>query len=122
MHEVGLCQALLEAIERRAQGRRVVGVRVRIGALHRVDPPSFEQAFALVSAGTVASNAQVDLVVVPARYRCQACGRVTDSADLLALCPTCGATVLVLEGGDELLLESIRYADDSERPEPLGKG
>lgn len=64
MHELGLCEGILEAVERRAAGRRVAGVRVRVGELHQVVEPALAQAFELVAEGTVAEGAAVDLVVV----------------------------------------------------------
>ncbi|MQY10141.1 hydrogenase nickel incorporation protein HypA [Streptomyces sp. RB5] len=64
MHETGLCEAILQAVERRAQGRRVTGVTVRIGELHAVSEPALAQSFALVSAGSVADGADIDLVAV----------------------------------------------------------
>ncbi|HET9078072.1 MAG TPA: hydrogenase maturation nickel metallochaperone HypA [Acidimicrobiales bacterium] len=62
MHELGLCEALLEVVERRAAGRRVLAVRVRAGDDLRVAEPALDQAFALVAEGTVAAGARVDLV------------------------------------------------------------
>jgi hydrogenase nickel incorporation protein HypA/HybF len=107
VHELGLCEGILEAVERRAAGRRVTRVRVRIGARHRVVEPALDQAFALVSAGTVADGAAVDLVVVPARVRCLDCGQEAETTDHLAACPACGGLDLEVDGGDELLLEAI---------------
>ena len=36
MHEMSYCEGVLEAVEKRAKGRPVVRVGVRIGAVHRV--------------------------------------------------------------------------------------
>lgn len=110
MHELGLCEGILDAVERRAAGRRVTGVRVRIGALHRVVGPALDEAFSLAAAGTVAEGAAVDLVVVPVRLACRECGGQAESRDPLGTCPTCGGTDLEIEGGDELVLESIALA------------
>jgi hydrogenase nickel incorporation protein HypA/HybF len=110
VHELGMCEAILDAVERRAAGRRVARVKVRVGALHRVVEPALDQAFALVSAGTVAAGAAVDLVVVPARARCAACGHEAETGDPLAACAACGGEV-DLAGGDELVLESIQLAN-----------
>lgn len=65
MHEIGLCEAILDAVERRAGGRRVTRVRVRIGSVHRVVEPALAQSFELVAAGSVADGADIDLVTVP---------------------------------------------------------
>jgi Zn finger protein HypA/HybF involved in hydrogenase expression len=64
MHEIGLCEALLDAVEKRAAGRQVTGVRVRIGTLHRVAEPALVQGFELVAVGSVADGAAIELVTV----------------------------------------------------------
>jgi hydrogenase nickel incorporation protein HypA/HybF len=110
MHEFGLCEAILEAVERRAAGRPVSRVRVRIGTLHRVAEPALDQAFEMVATGTVADGADVDLVVIPVQAICTACGAVTESEDVVVACPSCGATEPDMVGGDELTLESIQLA------------
>jgi hydrogenase nickel incorporation protein HypA/HybF len=110
MHELGLCEGLVEAVERRAAGRRVARVRVRIGALHQVVPSALDQAFELVAGGTTAEGAAVDLVVTPVRVGCRACGHHTDAAELPAACTACGGVDLHVTGGDELLLESIELS------------
>jgi hydrogenase nickel incorporation protein HypA/HybF len=65
MHEIGLCESLLDAVERRANGRKVLGVKFRVGDQHRVVDEALDQAFELVAVGTVAEGAAVELVVVP---------------------------------------------------------
>jgi hydrogenase nickel incorporation protein HypA/HybF len=52
----------------------------------------------------------LDLVTVPARLRCDACGRSTLIFDVLARCPACDAEAVNVVGGDELVLESLTYA------------
>jgi hydrogenase nickel incorporation protein HypA/HybF len=112
VHELGLCEGILQAVERRAGGRRVTRVRVRVGAQHRVVEPALDQAFALVSQGTVADGAAVDLVVVPARVRCRDCRHEAEATDALAACSACGGLDLEIEGGDELILEAIQLEED----------
>ena len=111
MHEFGMCEAIVEAVERRAQGRRVTGVKLRVGTLHRVVEPAMDQAFAAAAVGTVAENATVELVVLPVQVTCRECGAQSASDDHLAVCATCGSADVALNGGDELMLESIKVAD-----------
>jgi hydrogenase nickel incorporation protein HypA/HybF len=110
MHELGLCESVLEAVERRAAGRTVSGVRLRVGALHRVVDESMRTAFAMVATGSVADGAELDLVVVPVVSHCRDCGTEVESTDPLATCPRCGSADLDQRGGDELMLESIVIA------------
>jgi hydrogenase nickel incorporation protein HypA/HybF len=110
MHEYGLCEPIVQAVERRAAGRPVARVRVRVGALHRVAGPAMDQAFTLAAEGTVADGADIDLVIVPVVVSCAACGLSGTSDDPLSLCPVCGAADIELSGGDDLILESIQLA------------
>jgi hydrogenase nickel incorporation protein HypA/HybF len=67
MHEIGYCEAVLDAVERRAEGRRVVRLGVRVGALHRIVPAAFEQSFQLVAAGGVADRASTEVTIIASR-------------------------------------------------------
>jgi hydrogenase nickel incorporation protein HypA/HybF len=110
MHEFGLCEGVLDAVRTRAAGRPVSGIRVRCGVRHAVDPESMRQAFGFIAAGTEADGAAVDIVMVPAIANCHGCGATGETADLLAMCPRCKGSDVDVTGGDELVLESIRYA------------
>jgi hydrogenase nickel incorporation protein HypA/HybF len=109
MHEFGMCDGIVEAVQRRAAGRPVARVRVRVGTLHRVVDAAFQQAFAHAAEGTEAEHAAVELVVIPVSATCLACGVVAESNDIIAVCPDCGGTDLHLTAGEELILESIEY-------------
>ena len=62
MHELGLCEAIVERVEERAGDRPVARVRVRVGEMHQVHRDAFEQSFAVAAMGGVADGAAVDLV------------------------------------------------------------
>ena len=110
MHEFGLCEGVLDAVQKRAAGRRVAGIRVRCGVRHAVDPASMAQAFEMVAAGTEADGAAVELVTVPATVTCHGCGTVSEVSDPLPVCPRCGSADADVSGGDELTLESVSYS------------
>ncbi|MCA1648448.1 MAG: hydrogenase maturation nickel metallochaperone HypA [Chloroflexi bacterium] len=116
MHELAMCESIMEAVERRADGRRVGGITVRVGVLQRVWKPAFEQCFEMVAAGTLAEGASVDLVVLPVRSTCGSCGRAAESDDQPLACATCGSTDLDVTGGDELMLESMRVDREPAAP------
>lgn len=110
MHEYGLCEGVLEAVLRRAAGRPVAGVRIRCGVRHAVDPPSMAQAFETLAAGTVAADAVVEVVTIPAVVTCRDCGTAGKSVDLVPACARCGTVNVEITGGDELTLESLTYS------------
>jgi hydrogenase nickel incorporation protein HypA/HybF len=111
VHETGMCEAIVDATLRRAAGRSVAGVRVRIGG-HAVDRDVVTQGIQLAAAGTVADGLDVDLVLEPMSVHCGGCGRtaaVTDHLDMVA-CPACGGVDVELNGTDAAMLESITLA------------
>jgi hydrogenase nickel incorporation protein HypA/HybF len=109
MHELGLCEDIVHAIERRAGDRAVRRVKVRVGCLHHVHPEAFEQSFEMASMGTVVEGAHAELVVEPLSVSCAACGRTFESNEPLAACPGCGSFDIEQDGGDQLVLESLVY-------------
>lgn len=110
MHELGMCEAVLDTVQRRAAGRDVTRVRLRIGVLHRVVPLAFDQAFEMVSMGTVAEGAAVEIVPVPARVTCGDCGKETEHDEPETACGSCGSVRVEITDGDELTLESLQFS------------
>jgi hydrogenase nickel incorporation protein HypA/HybF len=120
MHEFGLCEGVLDTVRTRAAGRPVSGIRVRCGVKHAVDAESMTQAFGFVASGTEADGAAVEVVTVPATVHCHGCGATSETTDLLTVCPRCASDDVDLSGGDELVLESISYADPPSPRAPVG--
>jgi hydrogenase nickel incorporation protein HypA/HybF len=111
MHEIGYCAGVLEAVERRAAGRPVTRIGVLVGARHGISPAAFEQSFQLVADGGVAARASTEVAIAPVHAACTACPATFQTADPLPACPECHSTDLVTEGGDELVLQWVEYAD-----------
>ncbi len=116
LHEFGIAEAILTAVENRADGRPVRLARVRAGAMLRITEPVINQAFSMVSEGSPAEGARVELVVIPVSLACGSCGHTDVSTDPFAVCPACGGTDIDTEGGDELVLESIQLAEAAHVP------
>ncbi|NUR58775.1 MAG: hydrogenase maturation protease [Catenulispora sp.] len=111
MHEIGYCAGVLEAVERRAAGRPVARIGVLVGARHCISPAAFEQSFHLVAEGGVAAGAGTEVSIAPMRASCAACSAGFETPEPLPACPDCHSTDVVTEGGDELMLQWVEYAD-----------
>lgn len=113
MHEYTLIKNILESVERDLAAKgvaaraRVRKVMVRAGALEIHSREACRQAFSMLSRGTRAEGAELQLEVAPARLKCPGCGRESDleegaadghEADPIALCPGCGAAAPVVGG------------------------
>lgn len=110
MHELAVCQALLnqvEALARRYEAQSVRGITVRVGALSGVVPELLAQAFAIARAGTLAGDAELVIETAPVRVRCAACGAETEAGVNRLVCGRCGNEHTRLVSGDELLLVSM---------------
>ncbi|MFV2173939.1 hydrogenase maturation nickel metallochaperone HypA [Actinomadura sp. LOL_016] len=108
---MGMCDAIVDAARRRAKGRPVSGVKVRVGG-HPVDPEVIDQGFRLAAEGTEIEGARIDLVMEPLSVHCGDCGGTTPvgSAAALAACPVCGGVDVRTAGRDDVVLESITVA------------
>jgi hydrogenase nickel incorporation protein HypA/HybF len=68
MHESSLMADLLRKIEfftRDQDARRILGVRVSLGALANISPDHFREHFVLAARGTPAEGARLEIEVLP---------------------------------------------------------
>jgi hydrogenase nickel incorporation protein HypA/HybF len=124
MHELAVCQALMEQVEsiaREQQAHSVVSVHLGIGPLSGVEPRLLEQAFFIARAGSIAAEAALVIESLPVRVSCDQCGQTTDALPARLLCATCGNWRTKLVSGDELQLQHMELvrptADELAEPE-----
>jgi hydrogenase nickel incorporation protein HypA/HybF len=113
MHETSIVQALLEQVETQARAHRATSVQkvtVRLGELAGVEAELLETAFDVYRERTVAKGAALEIVRIPARYRCPRCSREVLRGGFLQ-CPECevGARLVA---GDEIVLERLEMEVD----------
>jgi hydrogenase nickel incorporation protein HypA/HybF len=114
VHELGLCEEIVEAAARRAGDRQVQGLRVRIGG-HPVDAGVIRQGVEMAAVGTVVEGAALDLVLEPFVVHCRDCGRDApcDLAPAMSACDHCGGVDMEMTGSEQSMLESITLAPAS---------
>jgi len=113
MHEYSLCVALLgqvEAIARQHGARRVERIELRVGPLSGAEPLLLRHAWPLVAAGTIASEAMLEIESVPVIVACTCCGVETEATPNRLLCGRCGDCRTRLVSGDELMLARLELA------------
>jgi hydrogenase nickel incorporation protein HypA/HybF len=111
VHELSYCEGVLEAVLKRAGDRPVAAIGVRIGAVHRVVADAFQQSFEIAAVGTPAETARTELTVLPVHGHCMDCRSDFHATDPAPACPDCGSLDVAVDGGDEVVLEWIRYVD-----------
>jgi hydrogenase nickel incorporation protein HypA/HybF len=116
MHEVAIADALIEQvqseIDRAGASGRVARIALRVGRLSGVNPDSLRFALDLLAKGTILESARIEIAHPSAFCRCAACESRTEIEDLEARCPRCGASDVTIEGGRDLLLESIELEEN----------
>lgn len=110
MHELSICQGMLQQLEQIVQDNNAIGVhqvRVQIGPLAGVESELLAQAFPIAVAGTVAQGAELIMESLPIRVRCQQCGTESEAKVNRLICAACGDWHTTLISGDEMLLASV---------------
>ena len=110
MHELSICQSLLDQVESIALERNaqyVTLIVVGIGPLSGVESQLLKNAYAFASAGTVAEDAELIIENLPVRVKCNQCGCESDVLPNKLVCKQCGDWRTTLLSGDELMLMSV---------------
>lgn len=110
MHELAICQALVDQVTRiaREQGaEQVERIHLRIGPLAGVEPELLRHAYPLAIAGTCCAGAELLIAPAPVIVRCQDCGAESPATPNRLLCGACHSYRTRLVSGDELLLARV---------------
>lgn len=110
MHELSICQALLDQLEGLAEqhgAHKISRVALRIGPLSGVESGLLKQAWPLAAAGSVAEGSQLEIEPLPVRVSCLVCDAESEVPANRLLCPLCGDYGTSLVSGDELLLATV---------------
>jgi hydrogenase nickel incorporation protein HypA/HybF len=115
MHELSIAQALIEQVQRElkrcGQSGRIRRLELSVGRLSGVSCDSLRFAFELIRGDTPVAEAELQISQPKATCRCRACDAEAEIDEVTVQCPACGSTQIVVEGGRELLLESIEIED-----------
>ena len=118
MHEMSLMANLFDIIQDKAKeynARRIISIRLKIGALAGVVPELLESAFEIYAKDTNAEGALFEIEKIPFKVVCRKCGETKiESDDFLWVCPTCLSTDLEVTSGDELIVENMEVEIDNE--------
>jgi len=110
MHELAICQSLMEQVESIAHERdakRVTSITIGMGPLSGVEFQLLKNAYPIASAGTVAEDAELVIEHLPIRVRCNQCGSESDALPNKLTCKQCGDWRTTLISGDEMMLMSL---------------
>jgi len=119
MHELAVCQALMDQVDSVARGEsaaRIISIHLGIGPLSGVEAGLLSQAFPIASAGSLAADAELVITALPVVVHCQECGCESEVQPTRLLCSHCGAWRTTLVSGDEMLLERVEVIREKNTP------
>ncbi len=115
MHEISIVDALIEQVqqevERSGQKGRIVRLELAVGRLAGVSCDSLRFAFELLVPGTPLEQAELHVTEPKATCCCQACKACVEIEEITLQCPECESIEVIMEGGRELLLQSIEIEE-----------
>lgn len=115
MHELSICQAMLDQVDAiaRAHGaRQVEEITVAVGPLSGVEPDLLGNAFELARRGCCA-QAALRFEPAPVRVHCDDCGAEAECRPNALVCSACGGWRTHVVSGDQLLLLRVRLSADT---------
>lgn len=110
MHELAICERIVQVLEERAVAEdyaRVRKVRLEIGPLAGVAPDALRFSFDAAAHGTLADNAELEIVETRGEAWCSRCARTVAVAERYDACPDCGGFPLAVTGGEELRIKDL---------------
>jgi len=113
MHELSICQSLLDQVEgiARQQGAtRVERILLQVGPLSGLEPALLQRAWPLVATGTCAEAAELVIEAAAIRVHCLDCDAESAATANRLLCGACGGYHTRLVSGDELLLARLELS------------
>jgi hydrogenase nickel incorporation protein HypA/HybF len=123
-----MAERILKAVLDVADSKRaksVVEINLDIGELTFLSPEQLIFCMQVVSKGTIAENAKIEIATVRAQVHCPKCGYAGDVSYLgeevhtmipipILTCPKCGSTEAHVTSGNECAVRSIRVRVEDE--------
>ena len=110
MHEMSLCQGVLQVIQDHALKDgfiRVKTVWLEIGELAGVEIEAMRFSFDVVTRGTLADRSRLEIIELAGSAWCLPCEKKVRVRRRFEECPDCGGYKLRIVGGDEMRIKEL---------------
>lgn len=110
MHELPVTQGILRiAAEEAAKhnAKRVSLIKVKVGLLTSILPECINYYFEILSKGTVAEGAVIEVEKLPLKVKCNNCGVLSEIEPKSFRCPECSSQDLTIVQGNEFYVDSL---------------
>lgn len=110
MHEMSLCEGVIQLIEQQAVEQpfhHVKTVWLEIGALAGVEIEAMRFSFDAIAKNTIADAAILEIIHIEGLAECPVCDQQTQVMARFDLCPTCGHYPLTILAGEEMRIKEL---------------
>lgn len=110
MHELAIAQdlsAIVLEVAVKENLSKVAKVNITFGQMVQIVPYIFEFAFRESVRDSIASDAELNLEIVPVKMKCRQCGNDFQVNENNFACGNCSSTDLEIVHGNELFINSI---------------
>lgn len=110
MHEMSLCESILDILKERAAEDHfttVRRIRIDIGPLSCVEPEALKFGFDVIMKGSLADGAVLEISRPPAEALCLSCFKTVPVRQRFDTCPECGSEALQVMSGEELKIREL---------------
>lgn len=111
MHELSICRAIADIVNRHAEDREVRTVHLRVGQLRQIIPETLVHCWAMVSAQTQLTGSTLQVESIPAAIRCTICEHSETITAPILRCGRCGGHDVSIVAGEEFLITSLELAE-----------
>ena len=106
MHELGITRNIVAIVTEQAHGAKVKRVGLEIGKLAAILPDAIRFCFDVCSRDTLLEGAELTIVEIPGRGRCQTCGGELALEQPFGRCP-CGSRQIECVAGEEMKIKEM---------------
>ncbi len=110
MHELSLCESLLDILENEAQKQHfntIKTVWLEIGALSGIEIEAMRFSFDVVCKNTLAADAQLEIIEMPGQAWCFQCQTNITVKQRFDPCPQCGSHQLQVNDGEQMQIKQL---------------
>jgi hydrogenase nickel incorporation protein HypA/HybF len=113
MHEMSLCEGILQVLEQQAQQQNYSTVKtvwLEIGKLSSVEPDAMRFSFEVIMQGSLAESAKLEIIEVNGQAWCFSCQQNVIIEHRYDGCPHCGAYQLQINDGEQMRIKELEVA------------
>jgi hydrogenase nickel incorporation protein HypA/HybF len=116
MHELSICQSILNTIETELGSKDIENIReihLKVGMHACIEPDILKNVFQFIKEDTAFHHSELFIEVVEVSAECKNCGNTFKVEKYIFVCPLCGEPASNISEGRELLISKIILEEPS---------